>query len=149
LASKAPSPLLEVSYSPESQTTTKSHYRPPADVATDDSEQLIRIGLYEPKTKRWTGVVTRTSAFQAGQASTATLHLDEKGDAQHVSFRSSSVQQQTGGSEQVSALEGIDTIQVRLETARAGPEPHVNKPVMVDADGKEPVVEVQKSLLQR
>ena len=144
--SKAPAPFLKVSYNPESHTYSTSDYQPPAappHASDDDTQELIRIGLYDAKTKQWTGVLTHTSAFRPGQASTVTLHLDDKGDVQHAGFRSTGVKQQDP------EAKGAEAIQVRLVTAQAGPEPHVNKPVMVDAEGKEPVVEVQKSLLQR
>lgn len=147
LSSKLPSPFLTIAYNPTTNAYKTTDYKPPAlpssTIPEDDEDHLTRIGLYDAKSKHWSGVLAHSSVFHPGQKQTVTLHLDERGEVQHVGFHAFPVISTTAG------VEGESEIQVVLQKAQIGPEPHLNKPVMVDAEGKEPEVVVEKTLLQK
>ena len=147
LSSKLPSPFLTIGYNPTTNAYKATDYKPPAlppsTIPEDDETHLTRIGLYDAKSKHWSGVLAHSSVFHPGQKRTVTLHLDERGEVQHVGFHAFPVISTSSAAERESEIEVV------LQKAQIGPEPHLNKPVMVDAEGKEPEVVVEKTLLQK
>ena len=146
LTSPSPTPLATVAYNPHTLEASTKKYTPPkiAQAAAgssddDDDGQLTRVGLYSPSTKKWSGVLTDASAFKTDLQRTLALHLDRKGEVWHVGFHASSAPASTGQEE----------VQVRLMTATPGPNPFVNKPMLVDSEGKQPEEVVEKTLFQK
>ncbi|KAI9843500.1 MAG: hypothetical protein M1838_002601 [Thelocarpon superellum] len=166
LSAATPSPFLTVRYDPRTHESALSNYSPPplplpplpaaepnepthdsAQVSLDDiaTPQLTRVGLYSPATKKWSGVATDATAFAPGELRTVTLHLDEAGEAWRVGFEASlSTEPAAQGKKDERA-----PVVVRLATPTPGPTPHVNKPVLVDAEGRQPFVEPERSLFQK
>ncbi|KAI9811702.1 MAG: hypothetical protein M1832_000699 [Thelocarpon impressellum] len=142
LSAPSPTPLLAVTYDPERLTASASDYSPPSPwpPASSPSDDLMRVGLYDASAKKWTGVLTSSASFSPTAAKTLTLHLDAGGAVQHVGFHASEPSRGERDDERPRVL---------LVKPSPGPSPHVNRPVLVDADGKAPEKPEERSLLQK
>jgi hypothetical protein len=147
LSSPSPLPLALISYNPADLTKKSqvSSYTPPPPSSKSSSDTLTRIGLYDPSAKSWRGIVTKASVFSA-ELILLSLHLDGQGKVYHVSasiLPTSSTTPKGGkeGSE--------DRVLVELVKAKNGPEPKLNKPVVLDADGRIPEKEPEKTFFQK
>jgi hypothetical protein len=143
----APLPLAQISYnSADSALKSQiSSYTPPAPSSAKASD-LVRVGLYDPTAKAWRGTVTSASVFSHEQV-LVSLHLDgESGEAFHVDISVPAVSTAPKGGEKSDE----DTrLLVDLIKARPGPEPKLNSPVILDAEGKVPEKEPEKSFIQK
>jgi hypothetical protein len=106
------------------------------------TDEIVRIGLYDPSTKQWRGTATAASSFTPGLARKLTLHVDQDGNAYHASL---SAVELSGKSKKK------DELQVEVISPRPGAQPILNKPVVLNADGKVPQAEEkdQKTFLQK
>ena len=137
--SGAPSPLAEVSYDLAALATTSVISYDAPDIP--ESSKLVRIGLFDRKTKSWVSGTTVASAenFSKGYSPTITLSIDSHGRILSA------------------ALKGvqIDAGQTRdfgpkavVLTERKGPQPQLNKPVVI-TEGKKAEEEQEKTFLQK
>ncbi|KAI9844270.1 MAG: hypothetical protein M1837_005680 [Sclerophora amabilis] len=171
-----PSPWLEITYdastlstistttllsSPETLVSPPPH----AAAAKDNNNNLLRIGISDPSTKKWRGVLTTTDAFLRPNehASLLSLHLDEQAQGVfHVGYRawkaSPDVSKKGHDEEAKEEEEGVRSsddddeklkLRVEIVKVRRGPSPMLNKPVVLDAQGKVPVKEEEKPFFQR
>ena len=186
LTAPSPTALATLTYDPISLTASLKSYTPPkvpsADARSasswfstsssqsasdgDATASLIRIGLYDPSTKRWTGTVTAVENFavEDGARPKLTLVVDGKGRVFSVAFGTESV----GDEEEVNgqaddkqkkqepqrkkgAKDEKDGEEIRIELVRrtAGPKPVLNKPAVVDADGRVEGQVPEKSFVQK
>ena len=142
LAAPSPTSFATIAFS-ASQTKpiaeVNSLHLPPIPPSTDE---IVRIGLYDPSTKQWRGTATAASSFAPGLARKLTIHVDEDGHAYHASLSAFELQ---GTSKKK------DELQVEVIRPRPGPQPILNKPVVLNADGKVPQAEEkdQKTFLQK
>jgi hypothetical protein len=142
LDAASPSPLASILLS-HTQTSTdlaafvKSFTPPPLSQSKDD---IVRIGLLHPSTNAWSGVATSAKSLAADVKKKISLHMDKDGNIYHVGFSASA--KTTGEKEDVI---------VELVPMAAGPEPLLNKPVILNAEGKvdKPNPEDNKSFLQK
>lgn len=106
------------------------------------TDEIVRIGLFDPSTKQWRGTATAASSFAPGLTRKLTLHVDDDGNTYHVSL---SAFELPGKSKKK------DELQVEVIPPRPGPQPIPNKPVVLNADGKVPQAEEkdQKTFLQK
>ena len=106
------------------------------------TDEIVRIGLYDPSTKQWRGTATAASSFAPGLARKLTLHVDEDGNAYHAMLSAFEI---PGKSKKK------DELQVEVIPPRPGAHPILNKPVVLNADGKVPQAEEkdQKTFLQK
>lgn len=137
--SESPTLLAELAYDP-SLTTSSSiiSYEAPE---IPDSTQLVRVGLYDPKSSSWISGTTVASVdnFGKGFSPNLILSIDENGEVLSA------------------ALKGvrIDAGQTRdfgpqavVLPALKGKQPELNKPVVLSPEGKK-VEEEEKTFLQK
>ena len=148
LAAPSPTPYLEIAYDPSSlqASATKIHH---LQLSTKDGvNALVRVGLWDRKSKEWRGVVTAASAFDNSYTPTLSLNLDAAGHVWHVGFQASRPRKNDGIAD--SNKEGVgEQVRVKVVTATAGPKPVLNEPLVLDEHGKMAEKEVEKSFLQR
>lgn len=152
VASSQPSVLARVSYDPASLTSDVVAYSPPRVVdleAHRDSEaeaqDLVRVGLFTStptNPKQWVGSLTSLSllAENEGQKPTLRLHLGPSNEIYHVSVEASPSSAATSSSA---------VLNIELLSSEAGPRPHLNRPVVVGPDGKNPEEIVEKTFFQK
>jgi hypothetical protein len=106
------------------------------------TDEIVRIGLYDPATKQWRGTATAASSFAPGLARKLTLHIDGDGNAYHASLSAFELPEKS---------KKKDGLEVEVIPLRPGPQPLLNKPVVLNADGKVQQVEEkdQRSFLQK
>lgn len=135
-ASKAQT-LAKISYT--STNATVQSFTAPKIPPGDD---VIRIGFHHSSNSgKWSGVATAASNFAPGLGRKVLLHLNAEGVVYHVGFKATEQ-----GSSAKGGKDGLDVEVVRM---RKGPTPHLNKPVVVSADGKVEDKEPEKSFLQK
>ncbi|WPH02882.1 Hypothetical protein R9X50_00575000 [Acrodontium crateriforme] len=136
--------LARVSYN--STTATLVSYSAPKLVADDDT---VRVGFYQPS-GAWSGVVTSASNFAAGKDKSLSLLLNAENQVYHVGFQAidKPVDAKTSKTKK-SASKETDTLHVRIEKTATAPGPHLNKPVLLKADGTADEPEAEKTFFQK
>ncbi|KAI9652054.1 MAG: hypothetical protein M1831_007246 [Alyxoria varia] len=175
LTASTPQPLAQVSYNTDASSSSVTKYTPPKPPHSSDSQ--IRIGLYDQKTSSWKGVLTTAESFDQAYKPQVQLLLDEdSGDVHHIGFSSYGVpesdrerrrrerreakaqesSQKQGKAEkprrkkEMEAREkGNSELLIQIIKPDVAPLPHLNKPVIVDAEGKLPDSEQEKTFLQK
>ncbi|KAL4939545.1 hypothetical protein BDV06DRAFT_34494 [Aspergillus oleicola] len=142
IANSAPSVLAHVSYDPASLKSDLIDYTPPAGISDD----LARLGFYiatPENPKQWVGTLASSSALRGDetQKPTLRLHISPSNEVYHVSLGSV-----TASSTSSSSTDGLN---VELVTDELGPSPHLNRPIVVGPDGKNPEEEPEKTLFQK
>lgn len=136
-----PSILARVTYDPASLSSEVISYQPPAENARDS---LVRVGLYTTtptNPKQWIGtLVSSSSLIGEDHHPTFRLHLGPANEVYHVSLAASS-----DSKAEVKALGP----RVELVPSTPGTQPHLNRPVVLRADGENPEEVVEKSFLQK
>jgi hypothetical protein len=119
LSASSPKPFAEITipWTTDGIATVKSKKT----VSAKDGE-LVRVGLLD-SSKAWSGVATSSESFKQGITQKISLHTDGQGQVTHLSFNSFK-----------SAKD--DELLVDLLPIQAGPEPILNKPVVLNAEGK-------------
>jgi hypothetical protein len=138
LSAPSPKPYATIVLSPsasDSSVKVQSISKPSV-----SNDELVRIGLYDSSSKAWTGVATSSKSFAPDVRQKVTLHTDSEGRVTHVGFSSFSK----------SKAESDDVL-VDVIPMVAGPQPVLNKPVVLNAEGKldTPGEEDSKSFLQK
>ncbi|KAI9673377.1 MAG: hypothetical protein M1817_002839 [Caeruleum heppii] len=149
LTSPFPTPLLTLSYDPSSLLVSLDTFTPPPSSVGD--HQLTRIGTYDPKTTKskaidsdWRGVLTNATGLQASCVKDLVFHLDPRtGRVGYVGFHAWMKGQGK------TLQEAEHEIHVRVITPETGKRPHLDRPVLVDAEGREPEPEIEKSMFQK
>jgi hypothetical protein len=130
--------LAKLSYN--SETATVLSYKVPALPA---GEEIVRIGFHHPKTGSWSGIATAASNFADGKDKTLQLLLNEQGDVYHIGFKSSKLPSSSkGGSKK-------DDMSVEVVPMKAGATVHLNKPILLTAEGKVEGQPEEKTFLQK
>ncbi|KAI9700725.1 MAG: hypothetical protein M1836_002094 [Candelina mexicana] len=137
-----PSPFAQIRYSTAAQVSVVDKYSPPSPKSFSADDDIIRIGLYDPTTKAWSGIVTSTSGFKDGYQGAVRLHLDNKGKVWHVDFRALPSSREAHGQKG-------EQLEVETVSATPGPRPHLNVPVVLDPEGKLPEEVVEKPFWQK
>jgi hypothetical protein len=133
-ATSSPIPLAQIDYDSTTSTGTLLSYTAPKTSYSPD--QLLRIGLSDPKSGAWRGVVTSAASFEEQYKKKFTIHVDERGEPYHVGFGTSA----RGGGEEV---------EVEIAKRSVGPKPALNRPIVLNAEGKIESKEPEKSFLQK
>jgi hypothetical protein len=137
--STKPEPLAEISYDPLSlDATSIVTYEAPELPETAD---LVRIGLYDPKSSRWISGTTVASAdnFSKGYSPHLLLTVDAQGEVLSAACKGVRVdagQTRDFGPQAVVLVEG------------KGKQPDLNKPVVLSPEGRK-VEEQEKTFLQK
>tara|TARA_R110002003_G_scaffold44_9_gene3298 strand:+ start:4110 stop:5018 length:909 start_codon:yes stop_codon:yes gene_type:complete len=130
----SPIPLAQIEYDADQAVGTLASYTPPT--GSYSSSHLLRIGLSDPKTGSWRGIVTSAASFEDQYHKKFVIHVDEKGEPYHVGFGTS-------------AKGSSDEVEVEIVKRSPGPRPVLNKPIVLNAEGKLDSKEPEKSFLQK
>lgn len=174
LSAASPLPLAHITLSDDDeQPHTVSDYKPP-EIAYS-TEEYVRVGLYDPATKDWRGSLTSAASFNPKNQHRLSLHIDEAGLPYHVDFAAFAEEidereerrrarraardaanpkkpvkpkKKTSKSK---VVEPQDAEQPTLEIIkqRSAPAPVLNKPVILDSEGKTPSNEPEKTFFQK
>jgi hypothetical protein len=130
----SPIPLVQVSYDADQSTGTVTSYTPPQGSYAPD--HLLRIGLLDTKTETWRGVLTSAASFADEYRKKFVVHVDEKGEPYHIGF--AAVERGAG-----------EDLEVEIVKREAGPRPVLNKPIVLNAEGKIDTKEPEKTFIQK
>ncbi|OCK85836.1 hypothetical protein K432DRAFT_317693 [Lepidopterella palustris CBS 459.81] len=133
-----PTPLAQIVYDSSTSLASLSSYTPPTGAYT--SQHLLRIGLFDPNNNEWKGVVTSAASFRDEYRKKFVLHVDEKGEVYHIGFGTSGRRQGKGRENEV---------EVEVVQRARGPQPVLNKPIVLNAEGKLEGKEPEKTFLQK
>ncbi|PVI01384.1 hypothetical protein DM02DRAFT_654532 [Periconia macrospinosa] len=135
----SPVPLAQIDIDPETSTGSVTSYTPPHGSYSPD--HLVRVGLHDAKTQSWHGVVTSTASFAEQYKQKFVVHVDEKGEAYHVGFTASAKGESDASQKKEVAVEVVQRT--------AGPKPVLNKPIVLNAEGRIDTKEPEKTFLQK
>lgn len=130
----SPTPIAQIEYDADTLTGALASYTPPT--GSYSNEHLLKIGLADPKSEHWRGVVTSAASFADEYKKKFVIHVDEKGVVYHVGFGASA--RGTG-----------DEVEVEIVKRGRGAKPVLNRPVVLNAEGKLETKEPDKSFLQK
>ncbi|PGH00492.1 hypothetical protein AJ79_08183 [Helicocarpus griseus UAMH5409] len=159
-SSSDPSSLAKISYDPSTLHATVDSYTPPTDTNTDtdNSNDLLRIGLYKEDSSQFVSTLTSLSLFSNNlrhhqQQNTLLLHLDQNNKVYHAtlipSTSSDTTRAATNGNKN-SGKNGENTgLKVEFVRSSPSPNPHLNRPVVLNADGNAPEEVVEKTFFQK
>lgn len=102
-------------------------------------DELVRVGILD-ESNGWTGVATSAKSFGVDINKKIVLHTDNEGRVAHISFNA------------FGTPKGEDeAVFVEVMPIQAGPKPTLNKPVVLNEDGKLATAEIPdtKSFLQK
>lgn len=135
----APAILAEVQYQLSDPSTSElTNYEPPE---LPEDTQLVRVGLYDPSASAWSASsVASVENFSKGYAPTITLSVDRKGRAVGASVKGVVID--AGQTRDFGP-------QVVVTVSERGPQPELNKPVVLSADGRKPEEPEEKTILQK
>ncbi|KAF2645088.1 hypothetical protein P280DRAFT_391327 [Massarina eburnea CBS 473.64] len=133
----SPVPLASVDYDLETSTGSVTSYTPPH--GSYSAEHFLRVGLHDATSNSWKGVVTSAASFADQYKRKFVVHVDEKGEVYHVGFSATAKDN------------GEETREVEVEVVKrgVGPKPVLNKPVVLNAEGKIDSKEPEKTFLQK
>lgn len=130
--------FASVSYN-STTATLRSHTRP----SIPESDEIVRVGFHHPSTGKWSGIATSASNFAQSKDQKLQLLLNDEGGVYHIGFKAGDA---SSGSGKESTEDGLS---VEVVPMRAGPQVFLNKPVVVNPDGKVGGEEEQKTFLQK
>ena len=105
-------------------------------------DEFVRIGLYDATSKQWTGTATAASSFAQGLGRKLTLHIDDNGEVYQASL---------GAYTLPGKGKKADVFEVEVVSKTPGALPILNRPIMLNADGKvaQPEQKDERSFLQK
>lgn len=130
--------LAKVSYT-SNNATVKSYTAPKIPAGED----VVRIGFHH-SSGSWSGIATAAENFNPGREKTLLLNVNERGKVYHVGFKARNVE--STGKKNVKAK---DELAVEVVKMAKGPSPVLNKPVVLNAEGKLDEKEPEKTFLQK
>ncbi|KAL1301796.1 hypothetical protein AAFC00_005991 [Neodothiora populina] len=147
--------LLEVSYLFPSLNTTIESYTPysqTSNAVTTTTADIVKLGFYGPpssadkKQSLWHGIATSPESLSFSSSSSATssqkkpaedarrtikIYLDDRGEPWHIGFSAATATDSTSTTATTS-----DGLKIQLVSLNKGPQPILNKPIVVSKDGK-------------
>jgi hypothetical protein len=130
--------LAKISYT-STNATIKSYSAP----KIPTGEDVVRIGFYHPSGS-WSGIATAAENFNPGKEKKLLLNVNTAGEVYHVGFKARDVE--NIGAKNVKAK---DELAVEVVKMARGPTPVMNKPVVLNADGRVDEKEPEKTFLQK
>jgi len=138
-------PFAKVSYSfPSLNASIKSYS---ATTITDPSE-IVRIGFYTSGDS-WTGIATSPRNLDATRQKTLRVIVDDKGEVFSVVLTGAYTTPSVGGKTTKKADKKDEQLLVEVDRQTPGPQPHLNKPVVLNPEGKVEGEEPEKTFLQK
>lgn len=139
-SSSQPSLLAKVEYDSKTLETNVLSYTPPTAADSNNGQQdLVRVGFFidtPASSKQWVGSLISQSALTTQQRQKLHLYLGATEQPYHVSL-SPHFNQST------------DALDVDLVFSKPGPQPELNKPVVINPDGTNSDEVVEKTLFQK
>ncbi|EOA82886.1 hypothetical protein ACJQWK_04463 [Exserohilum turcicum] len=130
----SPVPLAQIEYDADQSVGTLVSYTPPAGSYSPD--RLLRVGLADAKSSSWHGIVTSAASFSEQYHKKFVIHVDDKGEPFHVGLSTAA---KGSGSE----------VEIEVLRKNTGPKPVLNKPIVLNAEGKVGSDEPEKTFLQK
>lgn len=130
----SPVPLAQIEYDADQSVGTLASYTPPS--GSYSADHLLRVGLTDPKSGSWRGVVTSAASFSEQYNKKFVIHVDDKGEPFHIGFGTK-------------AKGSGDEVEVEVVRKNVGPKPVLNKPIVLNAEGKLGGEEPEKTFLQK
>jgi hypothetical protein len=127
-------PLAQIEYDADQSVGTLASYTPPTGSYSRD--HLLRIGLTDSTDGSWHGILTSAASFSDEYHKKFVIHVDDKGEPYHVGF-STSVKGSGDGPD------------VEIVKKNVGSKPVLNKPIVLNAEGKLDGKEPEKTFLQK
>ncbi|KAI9729756.1 MAG: hypothetical protein M1834_006707 [Cirrosporium novae-zelandiae] len=141
LTAATPSVLAEVSYNPITLQSSLIKYNKPNLATSAGEEDLVRVGFYSAESNQWIGTATGLHNFDDNNLEkTLALTLNDKGKLLQSSFKAS-VSSNTGRTS--------NSLRIQLVKPAAAPQPHLNRPVVLNEDGKVSETEPEKTFFQK
>ena len=137
LVPSTPVSQVQIEYDASKSTASVISYSPPTSFTS--SLPYLRIGLSDPETGHWRGIVTDAATFTDQYKKKFVLHLDDSGAVYHIGLTTDI---RTKSKEE-------DEVEVELVQRRAGPKPVLNAPVALTPEGKLGGQEPEKTFLQK
>jgi len=138
-STSSPSPLAEIKYNPSTLDAELAEFYAP-ELAAESKH--VRIGVYDAATSSWKSSTSMTSvdSFVKGYRPTIVLSLDAQGGVLGVMTKSAKIDagQTRDFGPKVKVLKMVK-----------GKLPELNRPVVLSPEGKEAVVEPEKTMLQK
>lgn len=153
--------LAKITYTHSSNAnlTTISDYQPPSFLSPPvlAATDAVKLGFYSGgigDEETWHGVLTAAGNFERGVNKTLKLFLDEGGRVWHLGFSATPIAVVGGKAGKGGKGEGVkeegDKLNVEFVLPNKGLPPALNKPVVVNKEGKaEGEEEEQKSFIQK
>lgn len=138
LPSSTPSPLAQISYNPTTLNATLESWTPPTEPI--DATTLLRIGLHDPQAPAeasWTGIATSASSLDPAYRKKLTLYADSEGRVWRVGFSA------------FARGSGEEEVLVEVQGRKEGPKPVLNRPVVLNKEGKVEGAKEEKTFLQK
>lgn len=154
ISSPKPQELAQISYGSNvasSKASISKYSAPKIDSGVGATDELVRVGLYDPTTNEWHGIVTSVQNFDPKYQQKISLHVDLDHNPWHVGLTAYTKPTST----QKVRREGQDIELVPQAVAEIvlpvpAPTPHLNKPVVLSPDGKvETEAKDEKTFLQK
>lgn len=173
LSAASPQPLADITYDIDSLSYSVARYSPPkSEYSTED---LVRVGLYDIRTAAWRGSVTSAASFDPRHQHKVHLHVDTFGNVYHVDFAAFATAHDPREEKRKAKKEARAAEKAKKNAAKArakpkskgaepqehpqpiveilrqseGPSPHLNKPVVLNEEGKVDEQEPEKTFLQK
>ena len=138
LSSPKSQTLAKISYT-SANATVKSYTAP----KLPSGEDVVRIGFYHTSGS-WSGIATAAENFNPGKEKKLLLNVNTAGEIYHVGFKAHDVENIGKKNPRTK-----DELAVEVVKMARGPTPVLNKPVVLNADGKLDEKEPEKSFLQK
>lgn len=130
----SPIPLAQIEYDADQSVGTLASYTPPT--GSYSADHLLRVGLTDSVSGPWRGVLTSAASFSDQYHKKFVIHVDEKGEPYHIGFRTR-------------AKSSEEEVEVEIVKKNDGPKPVLNKPIVLNAEGKIDGKEPEKTFLQK
>ncbi|KAK4553505.1 hypothetical protein LTR86_009301 [Recurvomyces mirabilis] len=131
------------SYAQVTYNSTHANIKTHTNPAIPPNDDIVRLGFHN-SAGIWSGIATAASNFRAEKDKKLQLHVNSEGLAYHVGFKVSELGTNSTTSNK------MDDLSVEVVRAQPGPIPHLNRPVVVNADGSAAEEEkVEKTFLQK
>lgn len=146
-----PTPLAQIAFDASTSLASLKSYTPPTGAYTPS--HFLRVGLYDPATSEWKGVVTSAASFTNEYRKKLILHVDESGDVYHVGLATSGWGKTNIDDDSNSKGKGAEgkaeEIDIEVVRRMQAPQPTLNKPIMLNAEGRLEGKEPEKTFLQK
>lgn len=137
LSESKPQTYAKISYNSTHATVSSSK-----GIKVPPGDDIVRIGFHHDG-GAWSGVATAASNVGPGKDKKILLHLNTNGELYHIGFKTSDY------SSRIKAGSGKDRIEAEIVNMQRGPAPHLNKPVVLNAEGQVEGKEPEKTFLQK